>query len=92
MKKAPEEQTAGQEVVEHPVEVCIAVSREDEGQNGNGADEGNGDAPVDDLTDEQVCAADEQCKCTYLADGAGHEAEEHVEITIALSRQCRCPL
>ncbi len=54
------------------------MSREDNGNDGDRADEGNGDAPVDDLADEQVNAAEEQSSSAHFADAAGHRADEHV--------------
>ena len=49
---------------------------EDEAEDRDGADEGDGDAPGDDLAGKEPEAADEHGQGAYLADAAGDAAEE----------------
>ena len=85
-----EQQAAGQEVVEHPLDVGVAAAvfaAEDERQQGDGADERHGDVPGDDLAAQQVHAADEQRERADFAEAAGHGAEEHGLISEVLRQR-----
>ena len=77
-------QTAGEDVVEHPVHTAVALIAEDQAEQSHSAHEGHGDAPGDDLAQNQIHAADDQSQSADLADAAGDLADEQVNEAVIL--------
>ena len=78
-KDGSEQQTAGQKLTEHPVEKVVAAAWEEHCQNGDRRKIRRRNPPGDDLANQEVSSADEQCRRGNLTETSAASAQKQLQ-------------